>query len=286
MKWILKSKFTYLVVFAVLVVAVFTGYYYIDNKYIDNKEKEILPNPVSRDYDAIVAEGVIRATTEYNSTDFYVNGDTLSGFHYELLNLFARDKGLKVEITPEMSFEKRVRNLHEGKCDVVAYGIAVTNEVKDSLLLTVPLMLSKSVLVQRKAEKEEPSFYYIESLLDLSGKTIHLVKGSPSIMRIRNLEVEIGDNIYIEEIDKYGSEQLMAMVAYGDIDYAVCDEHIARASTDSLSNLDIHTDVSFNQFYSWGTSKQSPVLHDSLNVWLLSFRRTKQYKELYNKYYH
>ncbi|KAA6317221.1 hypothetical protein EZS27_032591, partial [termite gut metagenome] len=43
MKWILKSKFTYLVVFAVLVVAVFTGYYYIDNKYIDNKEKEILP---------------------------------------------------------------------------------------------------------------------------------------------------------------------------------------------------------------------------------------------------
>ncbi|KAA6324294.1 Membrane-bound lytic murein transglycosylase F [termite gut metagenome] len=281
MKRILKSKITYLVVFAVLAVAVFAGYY-----YIDNTETEILPDPVSRDYDAIVAEGVIRATTEYNSTDFYVNGDTLLGFHYELLNLFAKDKGLKVEITPEMSFEKRIKNLSEGKYDLVAYGIAATNEVKDSLLLTVPLMVSKSVLVQRKPEKEEQSLYYIESLLDLSGKTIHLVKGSPSIMRIRNLEVEIGDNIYVKEIGKYGSEQLMAMVAHGDIDYAVCDEHIARASTDSLSNLDIHTDVSFNQFYSWGTSKQSPVLHDSLNVWLLSFRRTKQYKELYNKYYH
>jgi membrane-bound lytic murein transglycosylase MltF len=280
MKKIVKSKLTYLVAVAVLAAGVCTGYY-----YMENPKEEVLPAPVLRDYDAIVAEGVIRATTEYNSTDFYVNGDTLSGFHYELLNLFAKDKGLKVEITPEMSFEKRIRNLYEGKCDVVAYGVVATNEVKDFLLLTVPLMLSKSVLVQRKQE-QEPYPYYIESLLDLSGKTIHLVKGSPSIMRIRNLETEIGDSIYTKEVDKYGSEQLMAMVAHGDIDYTVCDEHIARASTDSLLNLDIHTDVSFNQFYSWGTSKQSPVLRDSLNVWLLSFRRTIQYKELYNKYYH
>ncbi|KAA6347630.1 glutamine ABC transporter substrate-binding protein [termite gut metagenome] len=281
MKLFTLKSFNYFVFVAVSVATVFSGSCSNEQEIKTEITSSLI---VSHDYDSIVAEGVIRATVEYNSTDFYVNGDTLSGFHYELLNLFAKEKNLKVEIIPEMSFEKRIRNLNDGKCDIIAYGMAATNELKDSLLLTVPLMLSKSVLVQRKPNEEDPSSY-IESLLDLSGKTIHLVKGSPSIMRIRNLEVEIGDNIYIEEIDKYGSEQLMAMVAHGDIDYVVCDEHIARASTNSLSNLDIHTDVSFNQFYSWGVGKQSPILHDSLNIWLLQFRITKQYKELYNKYY-
>jgi membrane-bound lytic murein transglycosylase MltF len=88
-------------------------------------------------------------------------------------------------------------------------------------------------------------------LLILGGKTIHVVKGSPSIFRIRNLENKIGNTIHIREIDKYESEQLIAMVTHGNIDHTVCDEHIAYAWIDSLPNLDIHTDVSFTQFYSW-----------------------------------
>ncbi|KAA6331917.1 putative amino-acid-binding protein YxeM [termite gut metagenome] len=277
-------KFKYYFIVCALTAGIAVAGYCL---YCNNdKEEMLLPVvPASRDYDAIVAEGVIRATVEYNSTDLYVNNDTLSGFHYELLNVFAQAKGLKAVIIPEMSFEKRMGNLSNGKCDIIAHGIATTNELKDALLLTVPLLLSKSVLVQRKPDGDGLSVPYIESLLDLGGKTICLVKGSPSVMRIRNLESEIGDTIHIREIAKYGPEQLMAMVAHSDIDYAVCDEHIARASMDSLSNLDIHTGVSFNQFYSWGTNKQSPVLHDTLNTWLLTFRRTQQYKNLYKKYY-
>ena len=44
--------------------------------------------------------------TEYNSISYFADGDTVSGFHYELLNAFARSKGLTPEIIPEMSFEK------------------------------------------------------------------------------------------------------------------------------------------------------------------------------------
>lgn len=102
---------------------------------------------------------------------------------------------------------------------------------------------------------------------------MNVVKGSPSILRIRNLSNEIGDTIYVNEIEKYGSEQLIAMVAHGDIDYAVCDEGIARMAVDSLPQLDINTAISFTQFYSWGVSKQSPALLDSLNTWLSDFRK-------------
>ena len=213
-----------------------------------NQEK---PSGHPRDYAAIANEGILRVATEYNSISFYVDGDTVSGFHYELIQAFAHDKGLKTE---------------------------------DSLLLTSPITLNKQVLVQRKENGENDSLH-IRSQLDLAGRTLHVVKGSPSILRIQNLGNEIGDTIYIKEIEKYGSEQLISMVAHGDIDYAVCDESIARAAADSIPQIDINTAISFTQFYSWAVSKQSPALLDSLNAWLDKFQKEKEYQKIYKKYY-
>lgn len=237
----------------------------------------------SRDYKEIRKEGVLRVVTEYNSRSFYVDKDTISGFHYDLISAFAKSRHLKVEITPEMSFEKQMEGLSSGKYDLIACGISVTSELKDSILLTKPIILNKQVLVQRKEKEHNKT--YIRSQLDLANKTLHVVKGSPAILRIRNLSNEIGDTVYVKEIEKYGSEQLLAMVAHGDIDYAVCDESTAYALMDSFPQLDMKTAISFTQFYSWGVSKKSPVLLQNLNSWLTSFQKSDEYKHIYSKYY-
>lgn len=247
-----------------------------------DKQEKLPGHP--RDYAAIAKEGILRVATEYNSISFYVDGDTVSGFHYELIEAFARDKGLKAEIIPLMSFEERLEGLAEGNYDVIAFGILATSELKDSLLLTTPIILNKQVLVQRKKNGENDSLY-IHNQLDLAQRTLHVVKGSPSILRIQNLGNEIGDTIYIKEIEKYGPEQLISLVAHGDIDYAVCDESIALAVADSLPQIDINTAISFTQFYSWAVSKQSPVLLDSLNTWLDTFQEEEEYQKIYQKYY-
>ena len=267
--------FRYLVPVIIILALIFTF------RYCGKQEKP-LGHP--RDYAAIAKEGILRVATEYNSISFYVDGDTISGFHYELIQAFARDKRLKAEITPVMSFEERLKGLSEGRYDVIAYGILATSKLKDSLLLTSPIVLNKQVLVQRK-ENGENDALYIRNQLDLARRALHVVKGSPSILRIQNLGNEIGDTIYIKEIEKYGPEQLISLVAHGDIDYAVCDESIARAVADSLSQIDINTAISFTQFYSWAVSKQSPVLLDSLNTWLDKFQKKSEYQKIYKKYY-
>lgn len=271
----INKLFRYLIPVVVVLALLFS---------LRNCEKKEKPVGHPRDYAAIAKEGVLRVATEYNSISFYVDGDTVSGFHYELIEAFARDKGLKAEINPLMSFEERLKGLGEGQYDVIAYGILATSELKDSLLLTSPIVLNKQVLVQRKENPENDSLY-IRSQLDLARRTLHVVKGSPSILRIQNLGDEIGDTIYIQEIEKYGDEQLMAMVAHGDIDYAVCDESIAEAVADSLPQIDINTAISFTQFYSWAVSKQSPALLDSLNTWLDKYRKEEEYRKIYKKYY-
>lgn len=237
-----------------------------------------------RDYAEIAQSGILRAVTEYNAISFHADGDTVAGFHYELLHAFARSKGLKAEITPEMSFAQRQEGVQKGKYDILANSTVVTSQSKDSLLFTRPIVLNRQVLVQRKTEGENDSLY-IHSQLELARKTLHLVKDSPAILRIHNLSNEIGDTIYIKEVEKYGQEQLLAMVAYGDIDYAVCDESIAKASLHDFPQLDIETAISFSQFYSWGVSKHAPALLDSLNAWLDEYIRTTAFKQLRKKYY-
>lgn len=239
--------------------------------------------PFPRSYEEIIQSGVLRAVTEYNSISFHVQEDTLGGLHYELLHAFAQAKGLKVEITPEMSLEKRTLGLQDGTYDILANNVVKNTERKDSILFTHPILLSRQILVQRKPQEKNDSTH-IKSLLELANKTVHVVKGSPSILRIQHLSNEIGDTIYIQEVERYGQEQLLAMVANSDIDYAVCDENIALASAHHLPLLDIETAISFTQFYSWGVNKNNTVLLDSLNAWLENFKKTEAFQELIRKY--
>ena len=249
-----------------------------------NTQKEEKPSYQPRDYAEIIESGVLRAVTEYNAISYHVADDTLQGFDYELLHAFAADQKLKLEITPEMSFEQRLKGVIEGKYDILATGTVVTTQSKDTLLFTRPLTLSKQVLVQRKQEGEKDSTY-IKSQLDLAHKRLHVIKGSPALLRIHNLMNEIADTIYIEDVAQYGPEQLLAMVAAKDIDYAVCDENIASQLLPRFPNLDINTAISFTQFYAWGVNKHAPALLDSLNLWLDQFSKTEAYRQLQQKYF-
>ena len=182
-----------------------------------------------------------------------------------------------------MSFGKQLEGLKQGKYDLIAYGLLATSELKDSLLLTIPIVLNRQVLVQRK-DTAHGDTLAIANQLDLAGKTVHVVKDSPAMLRIRNLGDEIGDTIYIREIERYGAEQLISLVAHGDIDYAVCDESIARTALDSLPQIDISVAIGFTQFHSWAVSKQSTALLDSLNSWLETYEKSKAYHTLCRQY--
>ena len=245
-------------------------------------DEKIGPEP--RDYDEIVASDTLRATTEYNSISMRAGTDSMEGFHLELVEAFAKEHGIEVSVKPEMSMSQRLKGLAEGRYDLIADGIPITTGREDSLMFTTPIGRNYQVLVQRKPLNAEDSAKYIKSQIELAGKTVYVVRESPAIMRLNNINSEIGDTIFIEEFDKYGPEQLVALVAYGDIDYAVCDESIARLASDSLPQIDLSIPIGFTQFYAWGVNKHSPILLDSINAWLARYQKTKTYRVLAKKY--
>ena len=237
-----------------------------------------------RDSPAIKEEGILRMITEYNQSGYFVSGDTVQGFQYELSQAIAKLSGLEVQTHLEMSLAKSFEELSDNKCDVIARNIPITSEMRENYLFTEPIVLNKQVLVQRTAEANNGQAP-IRNQLDLAQKTLYIPKDSPALLRLQNLGHEIGDTIYVVEDELYSTEQLMIMVAKGDIDYAVCDQQIARMTQKNLPEVDILTDVSFTQLQSWAVRKDSPVLLDSLNSWLQQIKNSGLYDKIYKRYY-
>mgnify|MGYP000674131661 CR=1 FL=1 len=89
--------------------------------------------------------------------------------------------------------------------------------MRENYLFTEPIVLNKQVLVQRTAEANNGQAP-IRNQLDLAQKTLYIPKDSPALLRLQNLGHEIGDTIYVVEDELYSTEQLMIMVAKGDIE--------------------------------------------------------------------
>ena len=273
----MRSKKLLILYAFLLIVAVVTM---VQLWRLNQRPQEIGPS----DYPEIKEEGILRMITEYNQSGYFVSGDTVQGFQYELSQAIAKLSGLEVQTHLEMSLAKSFEELSDNKCDVIARNIPITSEMRENYLFTEPIVLNKQVLVQRTAEANNGQAP-IRNQLDLAQKTLYIPKDSPALLRLQNLGHEIGDTIYVVEDELYSTEQLMIMVAKSDIDYAVCDQQIARMTQKNLPEVDILTDVSFTQLQSWAVRKDSPVLLDSLNSWLQQIKNSGLYDQIYKRYY-
>jgi len=237
-----------------------------------------------KDFSQIQKIGVLYVVTDYNSVGYFVSGDTIAGFNYELIQLLKYHIPLRIEILLESGLDKSIEGLKTGKYDVMARNIPVTSELREALRFTEPVAQNRQVLIQRKKDYND-GIEPLRSHLDLAKKTLYVPANSPAILRIRNLSHEIGDTIYIKEDVLYGTEQLAMLVASGEIDYAVCDEKAAAIVAASLPEIDYSTLIGFTHFEAWAVSEKSPVLLDSLNVWIRQVKQTKEYDRIYRKYY-
>ncbi len=222
-----------------------------------------------RDYAEIEQEGILRVTIEYGANSYHVNdAGELEGFHYQLIRLFAEEHGLALEVIPEMGQSEQNSLLESRACDLIANGRLLTTDIDTTRMrYTHPVTVDRLLLIQRKADADTLC-PHLQTPIELAGKTICIPENSPFKQRIQHMMEEIGDSIHVREISRYGSEQLMAMVAHGDICYTVCEENVVRTYLPQYPQLDTSLAIGFNQFYSWVVSAQSPTLLDSLNVWI------------------
>ena len=242
------------------------------------------------DLNQIRERGTLVVITDFNATDYFIYRGEPMGYQYELLQELANHLQIKLEVVVSNDLEESFKCLTEDKCDLIALNLTVTKERKKFLEFTEPHSQTKQVLVQRKPEGWEKTTLplleqqLIRNQLDLAGKIIYVQQNSAYVSRLKSLSDEIGDSIYIVEVPE-DAEQLISLVASGEIDYTVCDENIALVNQTYYQNIDVSTAVSFPQNLAWAVNKGAVDLRNNINEWLRNFKRTTSYRLIYSKYF-
>jgi membrane-bound lytic murein transglycosylase F len=192
-------------------------------------------NYVSPDLDSIRQRGKLIAITDFNSTNYFVYKGEPMGFHYELLKAFTDHLGVNMEIITENDLDNAFDLLKSGRADLLAFGLTVNSSRKKEILFTDPIVQTRQVLVQRKPfywrslTSDALNRLLIRNQLDLAGKTIFVQTNSSHYERLMSLSAEIGENINVVEV-AWEAEELIRNVDKGEIEYAVCDENVARVN--------------------------------------------------------
>lgn len=239
----------------------------------------------NRDIEHILEEGKLVAVTEFNSINYFIYKGEPMGFQFDLLQAFANHLGVRLEIIAENSLETAFQMLENGEVDVYANNLTVTVERSERLAFAFPLGQTRQVLVQRKVDKFNADFLPIRNLIELGEKIVYVQKGTTAAVRLKNLSNEIGVPITLVEMNNYEADELVELVANGDIDFTVCDEDVAKVNSFYFSNIDFETPVGFDQNLAWAVSKNTPELLNKLNVWLESFSKTAEYRIIRSKYF-
>lgn len=246
---------------------------------------------IYRDLEQIRERGKLVALTDYNSISYFIYRGEPMGFQFELLQEFADYLQIELEVVTENDLNLSFNMLNDGRIDLMALNLTINNERKEKVKFSYPIAQTRQVLVQlrpdnwRQMTMDEIDDIMVRSLLDLADKTVYVQSESSYAQRMKNVENEIGDTIHIVEVPME-VEELITLVADGEINYTVSDENIARVNRTYYPDIDLNTPVSFEQNVAWAVRKTgSDELLSELNKWIGSFRKTRRYALLYAKYF-
>lgn len=156
-----------------------------------------------------------------------------------------------------------IEGLKTGEYALLAKKIIITSDLRDQVAFTTNLSVDKQVLVQRVCG--DTSCVYIDDLIKMEGKNIYVTTASPSILRLENIQHEIGANFEIIETPHTQCDYLLEQLSNGVIDYVACDYETALEKIVQYPNLDVKTIISFSQFKAWAVNIDSTHLLNNLN---------------------
>ncbi|MDR3218867.1 MAG: transglycosylase SLT domain-containing protein [Dysgonamonadaceae bacterium] len=235
------------------------------------------------DFSRILSKGEIDVLTVSGSMSYFIYKGEPRGYEYELLNSFAENYKLKVNIRPVENETKLMEMLLRGEGDLIACNIPISNEGKEKLLYCGREVINEQVLVQRANRGDT----LLKDVTGLIGKEVWVIHDSKHYKRLVNLDNELGGGIHIRTIDKdtVSVEDLIEMVSKGKLAYTVSDADMAGLNKTYFQNLNIAMVVGHSQRSSWATGKDSPKLAAAIDKWFTENQNKAGYKKITKRYF-
>ncbi|MEX2345273.1 MAG: transporter substrate-binding domain-containing protein [Balneolaceae bacterium] len=220
---------------------------------------------VERDFEEIKESGVLRMITSYSPESYLLHRGYEAGFEYELLNAFAKEHDLVLEIVFREANENPHDLLNNGSGDVIADHYTITPQRKQFVQFTHPYSIADKVLVYSDSLNLQP-----ETIAELteSGQPVTVRRNSSAFFHIDAFRQQ-GMELDIRMMpDDPGLQSLLTQVANDTTKATVLDEPIANAAVKYIPGLKKGLVIASKDTVAWAVRKNSPGLESEMSRFL------------------
>jgi len=235
------------------------------------------------DLPEILAKDTITAVTLNTSTSYFIYKMHQMGYEYDLIENLAKSLGLELNLKIAENINRLEEMLNNGEADIVAYPVQMDNTMKTKFLFCGVERQNHLVIVQR-ANKGDT---VLRDVTQLIGKEVWVKGDSRYHERLASLNDELGGGIIIRyvERDTVTTEDLIGMVANGEIRYTVSENNLAQLNRTYYYNINIGLSISFPQRASWIVRKDCPKLAQAVNDWAANISQGVTLKAATKRYF-
>ena len=205
------------------------------------------------------------------------NGEFV-GHDTELAELVCEKLGYEVKFV-EIQWDYKVMELESNNIDLIWNGMTITDELKESILISDPYMINQQVIVTKSNNASK--YNTKEDLVNAS--SVVYEGGSAAEIVITDLNLPSS----VKLVNATSQASALLEVAAGTSEVAVIDITMAKSMTGEgtdYSNL-TYKNVGFpEEQYGIGMRKEDTELCEKINEVLAEFEEDGTLDELYNKY--
>jgi len=223
--------------------------------------------------------GELRVLSRYGPTSYYVKGEELAGFEYELAQRFAKHLNVKLKIIVPNNLGNMLQLIEQGNADIAAAGLTITPARKDVIRFGPIYQEVTQQLVYRQGTKKP------KNLTKLTNGQLEVVANSSHVEQLISHSQEIPGLSWTEnnELDSSG---LLELVQLEMIDYTIADSNEIAANRPLFPELRVAFNISDPQPLAWAMPlAEDGSLYNEMALFFDEIEESGELDRLIEKYY-
>lgn len=231
------------------------------------------------DFDQIKKRKVLRVLLRNNAASYFLYRGELQGFEYELAKEFARFHSLRLEVVVPPSHRELSSWLLEGKADI-AMGFLEANDAdrKMGVVFSHPYHFAQQHIV---VSKKSP----VKQLPDLNKQIIGARRNSRDWKTLSSMQAQGAAFFLRSSGDNTETEQLIQMVADGELGATLADEHVLNIELARAVKVKSAFILEQEIPHSIAIRARNQKLKQALDVFIKRIYKGEFYNVIYRKYF-
>lgn len=232
------------------------------------------------DLDAIKKRKTLRVITRNNAASYFLWRGELLGFEYELVKAFAKQHKLRLEIISAPSHEAQIPMLLEGKGDIIASFLTITEKRKDLGVVFSQAHHKASEIIVSRADDNS-----IETVEDLAGRSIVVRQSSAYWETLQTLQKSGLKFKLLAAPENMETEEIINQVANGKYDLTLADNHLLDIELTWRDDIRAALVLGEVRDNAWAMRNNNPLLVSAVNKFIKKQYRSLFYNVTYQKYF-